>query len=206
MAQLKRTSLSIVLIMLITFISTKLRAQARIEVLLTIQQMPKLMANAGDDVVQGSNPIVLGGNPVAQGGTPPYSYLWSPPTGLSNSQVEKPILNASQGFTNTYSVSITDSKNCLAQDEVSIEVITAIEKFRESSSFYPNPTSDYIMIESPFTIDVVKIFSPEGKIIMTKRVSTTHPQIDLRHLKDGIYTLLFESQSKVVSHKLIVSK
>ena len=50
---------------------------------------------------------VIGGSPTASGGTAPYSYSWSPATGLSNANVSNP--KASPATTTIYKVVVTDA-------------------------------------------------------------------------------------------------
>ncbi|MBU0586425.1 right-handed parallel beta-helix repeat-containing protein, partial [Candidatus Micrarchaeota archaeon] len=75
----------------------------------------ELTADAGDGgyIISGSN---IGGNPTASGGLPPYSYSWSPSTGLSSTTVANPT--ASITTTMTYEVEVTDSRGCNVEDEV----------------------------------------------------------------------------------------
>ena len=64
--------------------------------------------------------VPLGGIPTVTGGTGPYTYSWSPAAGISDST--KPNPTASPVVTTTYTVVVTDSKGCIAQDTVRITV------------------------------------------------------------------------------------
>ena len=68
-----------------------------------------LAANAGPDkgVSAGVPTTQIGGSPTANGGTDPYTYLWSPTTGLDDPTLANPT--ASPGTTTTYTVTVTDS-------------------------------------------------------------------------------------------------
>jgi len=82
------------------------------------------IANAGSTQVicQGA-PVVIGGSPTASGGTPPntpYTYLWTPSTGLSCTNCANPIAN-----TNTpilYNVLVTDAHGCTSNAGVQINI------------------------------------------------------------------------------------
>lgn len=59
------------------------------------------------------------GNP-ATGGTGPYTYSWSPPGGLSATNIARPTANPIQ--TTTYRVIVTDSKGCMDTATVTVKV------------------------------------------------------------------------------------
>jgi len=83
-------------------------------------QAALLTVNAGVDVsipVGGS--VQLGA--VAVGGRPPYTYRWSPTTGLSSSSVAAPT--ASPVATTTYTLTVTDSAGTNASDSVVASVV-----------------------------------------------------------------------------------
>jgi hypothetical protein len=78
-----------------------------------------LTADAGADTT-----ITLGGSVtlqgVASGGVPPYTYQWSPATGLNATNVANPV--ASPTKTINYSFSVTDSASNTATDAVVVTV------------------------------------------------------------------------------------
>lgn len=78
-----------------------------------------LTADAGDakSITPGASTI-LGGRAI--GGVPPYSYAWTPSTGLSSAAVAQP--SASPSATTTYQLTIRDSLNATASDTVVVTV------------------------------------------------------------------------------------
>jgi sortilin (neurotensin receptor 3)/immunoglobulin I-set domain protein len=78
------------------------------------------VALAGSDVIVCAGEEVLLGN-YATGGTEPYSYIWTPSTGLSDPNVAKPLLTTT--VTTTYSLTVTDAQGCVAEDEVVVTVL-----------------------------------------------------------------------------------
>ncbi len=59
-------------------------------------------------------------NATATGGLQPYTYSWSPATGLSNSTIANPTANPPA--TTTYTVAAADANGCVATDEVTVIV------------------------------------------------------------------------------------
>ncbi|MCB9231787.1 MAG: hypothetical protein H6581_08990 [Bacteroidia bacterium] len=79
-----------------------------------------VIADAGADQASCfGNTVTLGGSPAAWGGTSPYTYLWSPGTGLSDSTVANPDLTLSgSGW---YVLTVTDSIGCSGMDTVMVD-------------------------------------------------------------------------------------
>ncbi len=86
--------------------------------------LTSLSAHAGNDktvCTGGQTPI--GGNPAASGGSSPYTYSWSPSTGLSNTSTANPT--AAPSATTTYTLVVTDNGGATASDQVTVTVNTA---------------------------------------------------------------------------------
>ncbi len=78
-----------------------------------------LIVNAGQDVT-----ITPGGstqlNGTVTGGVIPYSYSWTPATGLSNPDIINPL--ATPAATTIYRLTVSDNIGCVAWDEVVVNV------------------------------------------------------------------------------------
>jgi gliding motility-associated-like protein len=86
---------------------------------ITLAQHPT--AFAGPDYTlcpDGSASAVLGASTVATGGTPPYTYLWSPATGLSSNTVANPTVTTNTPI--TYTLVVRDANDSLGTDIVKI--------------------------------------------------------------------------------------
>lgn len=85
----------------------------------TVTVNPKPSANAGSNVsyCTGGSASIGG---TATGGTTPYTYAWSPSTGLSSTTVASPT--ASPTSTTTYTLTVTDNKGCTGTSSITITV------------------------------------------------------------------------------------
>ena len=80
------------------------------------------IANAGQDTVScGGNGVQIGRQ--TTGGTPQYSFLWTPATGLSNPNIERPI--AAPTTNTTYILRVTDINSCVDYDTVEVQALPA---------------------------------------------------------------------------------
>ena len=80
-----------------------------------------LFASAGaDQAVCAGDSVTLGGSPTGNGGTSPYTYSWTPSTGLSNAAAANP--KAAPASNTTYIVQVTDASSATAQDTVVVTV------------------------------------------------------------------------------------
>ena len=76
-----------------------------------------LIVNAGPDMIKTGSSVQLNGT--ATGGTLPYSWLWSPATGLSNPAIANPV--ASPTVTTTYTLTVT-ATGCTGIDMMDVIV------------------------------------------------------------------------------------
>ena len=80
-----------------------------------------LIASAGpDQSITCGGSVSIGGSPTASGGISPYTYSWTPITGLSSSTVANPI--ASPASTTTYTVTVTDANGCSGSDSMMVTI------------------------------------------------------------------------------------
>jgi hypothetical protein len=90
---------------------------------LTVGAIKPVSANAGPD-----KSIPLGECTVLEGGgadgVPPYSYAWSPPTGLDDPNVARP--NACPDVTTVYTLTVTDDTGQQDTDSVTVTVGAAV--------------------------------------------------------------------------------
>jgi autotransporter-associated beta strand protein len=79
-------------------------------------------ANAGlDQTVCAGGPVSIGGSPTASGGMGPYTYSWTPTTGLSDAAAANPTATITRAT--TYTVTVTDANGCGTSDSVSLTIV-----------------------------------------------------------------------------------
>jgi hypothetical protein len=84
----------------------------------TVNPAPAADAGSAQTVCAGASGVTIGGSPTASGGTGPYSYSWTPATGLSDAAAANPT--AEVGSTTTYTVTVTDYNGCTANATVTL--------------------------------------------------------------------------------------
>ncbi|TAL67075.1 MAG: T9SS type A sorting domain-containing protein [Bacteroidetes bacterium] len=85
------------------------------------ESIPPLIVDAGQDkaICKGES-IQIGNTNPASGGVQPYRYKWSPSQGLNNDTLPNP--NAKPDITTLYTLTVTDSRDSTATDNVSVTV------------------------------------------------------------------------------------
>ncbi|MBW1788539.1 MAG: hypothetical protein JRK53_18275 [Deltaproteobacteria bacterium] len=87
----------------------------------SVTVLPKPGADAGaDKAICKGDETRIGGDPVGSGGTPPYTYTWTPTTGLDDPSSSRPM--ASPDTSQSYTVTVTVSNSCTARDTMSLVV------------------------------------------------------------------------------------
>lgn len=72
---------------------------------------------------------------------------------------------------------------------------------------YPNPASEILNIEFPNSgAGLVRIFSMQGKLLLTSGLKEGYSQLDLKLLPNGIYLLEVEHTSRIHHKKIIIRK
>jgi hypothetical protein len=101
------------------FLTCILPVKAQLVVNFTVNQLNQLKVNTAD------NKIIFNGESVqllaeATGGKLPYSFVWSPTTGLNKANIANPV--ASPQATTIYSVTVKDARGCTHSQQVKVTV------------------------------------------------------------------------------------
>ena len=102
----------------------------------TVSVLPELFAHAGNEetVCYGLG-TPIGGSPAATGGSGSgYTYSWEPAGSLDNANIANPF--ASPTVTTTYTLTVMDGNNCVATDQVTVNV---------NPQIFANPGNDEVI-------------------------------------------------------------
>ncbi len=93
-------------------------------VMVTVYPNPITSAGADQNfLLVPNNSITIGGSPTAMGGSPPYTYQWSPASGLDAANVANPVASNLLSSV-SYAVIVTDSHGCASADSLFIQTTT----------------------------------------------------------------------------------
>lgn len=85
-------------------------------------------------------------------------------------------------------------------------VLSVTEKALPEFTVYPNPAEDIVFIETKNIEGSVSVVDGLGRVLMTRTISTIESsiQLDLNHLKAGVYYLKIDNGSESYLEKLVV--
>ena len=124
-------------------------------------------------------------------------------------------IDTSPTFTSyfTYSISETEGVKTLIinsafnKQAIYSNVALSTPQFnKESFSFYPNPSEDFIEIKlnnSPSINTTLEIYNEIGILYKTEKLTVTNTRIDTKNLASGIYFLKITTQNGITVKKLI---
>lgn len=82
---------------------------------------------------------------------------------------------------------------------------TSIDQLQENKvTIYPNPATDFIVVEGLADKASVKIYDTSGKLVFSKKAENNE-QIYIKNFAAGTYLIEIDSNNSVTQHKLIVA-
>tara|TARA_R110002049_G_scaffold308786_2_gene514082 strand:- start:1198 stop:3327 length:2130 start_codon:yes stop_codon:yes gene_type:complete len=132
------------------------------------------------------------------GGTPGYDFLWS----TADTTEDISGLNAG-----VYTVTITDTNNCVFVDSVTVGLSTSVQEatLQNNLLIYPNPSNGVFTIETIAQYDEIRILDITGKVLFMTEEYTLRNKIDLTNQQRGIYFIAIQGESGRVVKKVIVN-
>ena len=84
------------------------------------------------------------------------------------------------------------------------EISLNTQYFNNNILVYPNPSNDYIMVESSTAFDRISLFDIAGKQLYFKDIFSNSSKINLSYFNNGIYILKIKYEDKIISKKIII--
>jgi hypothetical protein len=84
-------------------------------------------------------------------------------------------------------------------------IVNVISVENDELKIYPNPASNFIIINTSKTVKKINIYNQIGKKIYTKE-NITENTIDTSNLKNGIYFLIVQMDKTIVKRKLVINQ
>lgn len=165
---------------------------------LTISQpQPVSLSITSSTLICNGNSAIL--NSTVSGGTPAYTYSWSNGSIFSGTSVTPNVQT-------TYTLIVNDANSCNTQavTTVSVSDCTGIsENTNELSiTIYPNPTNNYLHIDTKLKYDEILLTNVIGKII--RKYNGSQRDINVSDLQDGIYFITISNNKNTIITKKIV--
>ncbi|MBN2776011.1 MAG: T9SS type A sorting domain-containing protein [Bacteroidales bacterium] len=176
-----------------------------------INQPQVLSANAGENTsITHGESIVLGSSPTAEFGYGDYVYTWYPTTWLDDANSPNPT--ATPEDTITYTLTVSDLKNCIAEDQITIFVLSSDinpERFDEKVKIYPNPNNGkfVVSVETAKGVIDISVYDVIGNLVYQEDGNnTTHfyRSIDISNQPAGQYIIRLTTVEGVFTGKTII--
>jgi hypothetical protein len=137
----------------------------------------------------------------ANGGDGSFTYLWS------DNQTTALAVGLAQG---TYIVTVTDGEDCFDTISVYVDCTIGIVEYAEPSlHVFPNPTYGLLNIELiNFSTDhvLLNIFNSNGQLVLRKHINGVSENIDMSVYPSGIYNVIVNNGTSVMSSRIINQK
>lgn len=199
------------------FVGIPILGNAQTYLNFTANQAPLLVANAGNDTIACTvDSVDIGGLVPATGGTSPFSYAWSPTTGLSDPTVANPTGRVSLPDTVVYTLTVTDANGCTAADNFTFVslICSGLEDALgiQGMDVYPNPSEGQfnitVSLKESFSKATLRILDVQGKEVWNRtRLQPTAnwtESVGLNTLPRGIYTVELDADGQKVSRKIVL--
>lgn len=168
-------------------------------------QPAPLVADAGDDVIFGSDEVIqLGATPAASGGIEPYIYAWTPSENLSDPGTATPTVTSADEDI-TYTLTVIDGAGCQSTDVVTVfsGIITSVPSGQEIP-FTIQASHGGITIRASSSEGTVQLLDGRGSTIRTDRLLPVEHHLPTTSLATGIYVLRISIDRHVHTVKFFV--
>ena len=154
---------------------------------------------------QGNTTFCQGGFVVlnASSGNGASSYEWYKDGNIINGSVGNSYTAIQTG---NYSVKIISGVCNSSSSNISVSVLNCAgitENEISKIKIYPNPTSDELNIETPFSEGNIVLINVLGKVVLTSELSDNKTKLDIKELATGNYTLIIKNNQQTIETKIV---
>ncbi len=138
----------------------------------------------------------------ADGGTPDYTYDWSSNANTLNEN------QASNLFTDTYLITITDQNECKLDTFAFVDNLVGLEEIKKDKIYLKsNPVNDFVHIETTLDLSnyTFTILSSDGKVIKANS-PLINKSISVTHMQEGTYYMILSNAYKKAVLPFIVMR
>jgi hypothetical protein len=126
------------------------------------------------------------------------SFHWDFGDGAS-SNIENPTHTYTANGTYTITLTVTNLCNSdIYTNQVNITT-TGLTEFEANVIVYPNPTSSFVVVESPEIIQTIEVMDAQGAIVFKAIPQKTKYEIDLVNLASGMYLLRIVTEEQTIT-------
>lgn len=133
--------------------------------------------------------------------------LLSQPEGMVVDESGKITWTPSFGTTTSGEVTLTVSDGFLTDSQyfsISVEAVALGLIDLEYLKIWPNPTSDYIMVQNDFQADELQLIAASGKILESINITNYHQyQLDMNGMTPGIYLVCLKKGDMIFTQRII---
>jgi hypothetical protein len=167
-------------------------------VAITIKPLPTAVVTETDATCNGCPDGIAQASVTS--GVAPFTYQWLPFGGTQSLVI---------GFVpGCYSVNVNSSNGCSSQYTTCIGFATGIKGVApgfESLKLYPNPASNYLMIEYPEKYFGYALYNNLGQLIASREINYGTTVIQTGELSRGIYTVVVKHGSETIRKKIVIN-
>jgi len=136
------------------------------------------------------------------GDTKTWSFDWTAPAEGTGDITFYGAFNAADGNGSSTGDVIYTSQIAISESTVGVENNNTI-----AISIFPNPTRDYLNINSKNTINNIRVFNISGKqFINMPEVNAKFKKVNLDMLSGGVYFIIVEGNNFTKTEKIIIKK
>ncbi|MBE0638585.1 MAG: T9SS type A sorting domain-containing protein [Bacteroidales bacterium] len=114
--------------------------------------------------------------------------------------------NLNPGTHHYYVTAVYDGGESDPSTQIEVTLLTTSlgESTSRSDYVYPNPVSDFLFIHAEENISRLSLVNQSGQSLLSVESPESNQQIDVSHLSSGIYFLLIETNTGLISKKLMI--